>query len=354
MAHREITFNKRKLTIHKASINPDINQPTVLVTDTWDYVDLWLKRESKEKARFFWQQARNFYDASLLLDKDAAPLTLYYCFLNATKTLLEAKNLPYNNFHGVSGQSLGNITTLDNEEITIKSRGVLPALAEYLQQPFSSGQSFSLYDCLYNIPVIHRAFLLTYTNNALPELFIPVHNPLIVKSNTNDETWFCAEMDKDYSSTQSLKKLPSNFQRDTSYNNTIIIRCKSSPKRIRWKRTDRITKKIADYKKYNQGIRRHLFYIHGFPTSWYIKRSKNNNPHYLDFSPLVLSLSAMHRLSELARYTPDKLAKHFECKQNWLLNEFIKSVPIQFIDEISSEITGMEFKIPKNAVNLNH
>ena len=58
----------------------------------------------------------------------------------------------------------------------------------------------------------------------------------------------------------------------------------------------------------------------------------------------------MHRLSELARYTPDKLNKHFENKQNWLLNEFIKNASVQFIDAISSEITGLEFKIPKNSI----
>ena len=40
----------------------------------------------------------------------------------------------------------------------------------------------------------------------------------------------------------------------------------------------------------------------------------------------------------------------FENKQNWLLNEFIKNASVQFIDAISSEITGLEFKIPKNSI----
>ena len=58
----------------------------------------------------------------------------------------------------------------------------------------------------------------------------------------------------------------------------------------------------------------------------------------------------MHRLSELTRYEPEKLAKHFDCNQNWLLSEFIKLALPQFIDEISSEITGLEFKIPNTAI----
>ncbi|CAH8239481.1 hypothetical protein VAEU17_5700001 [Vibrio aestuarianus] len=62
---------------------------------------------------------------------------------------------------------------------------------------------------------------------------------------------------------------------------------------------------------------------------------------------MPIMFAAMHRLSELARYSPDKLAKHFECQHNWLLSEFITSASNQFIDEISSEITGYEFMIPR-------
>jgi len=33
-------------------------------------------------------------------------------------------------------------------------------------------------------------------------------------------------------------------------------------------------------------------------------------------------------------------------QKNWLLTEFIQMVPSQFIDEISSEITGYQVMIP--------
>jgi hypothetical protein len=54
----------------------------------------------------------------------------------------------------------------------------------------------------------------------------------------------------------------------------------------------------------------------------------------------------MHRLSEMARYSPNKLAKHFEGRYNWLLSEFISIAPMQFIDELSCELTGYEFMLP--------
>jgi hypothetical protein len=55
---------------------------------------------------------------------------------------------------------------------------------------------------------------------------------------------------------------------------------------------------------------------------------------------------ALHRLSELARYTPDLLAQHFDSHHNWLLSEFITLALDQFTDEISAEMTGHEFMPP--------
>lgn len=54
----------------------------------------------------------------------------------------------------------------------------------------------------------------------------------------------------------------------------------------------------------------------------------------------------MHRLSEMARYDPYALGRHFDSRHNFLLNEFIVSAPIQFLDEVASELTGHEFMLP--------
>jgi hypothetical protein len=59
-----------------------------------------------------------------------------------------------------------------------------------------------------------------------------------------------------------------------------------------------------------------------------------------------MAFAAMHRLSELARYEPMKLSKHFEGQHNWLLSEFIARSPVQVLDEISAEITGQDFIVP--------
>lgn len=350
MAHRFIKFKRKRLTIHKATISPNIGENAVLATDTWDFVDLWLKRNHKKDAQFYWQQARSFYNASLNLPKTSSPLTLYYCFLNATKALLSAKEITFDEWHGVSGQS-GSPTTLENEVIDLKIRGIFPAFAEYLGYTINNNNNrLSLFSCLYNLPFLHRTFLFTYPS--YPELFIPIHNPSIVKHMKNNKAWFCAELDEEYSDGHIIKTLPNNFEVDTSYVDKKIIRCKQSPDRIEWIHSSKETDKIDVMIRYNKAIRRFVFYIHGSPVSWYIKRTKTttNDDNYISLPPLILIFAAMHRLSELARYDPGKLSNHFECKQNWLLSEFLKGSPIQFIDEISSEITGLEFKVPKSSL----
>lgn len=358
MVHEAIKFKKKKLTIHKASISPDIRESAVLATDPWNFVDLWLKRNNEKKAQFYWQQAQNFYHASLSLPKTASPLTLYYCFLNATKALLLTKKIQFQDWHGLTGTS-NDPTTLENEIIHLKNNGILPSLATYLDSPIPNSRhaTLSLFECLYNLPFLHRTFLFTYPSS--PELFIPIHNPVIGKSITTNEAWFSAELDNNYCDTHTIKLIPKNFEIDTSYADRKIIRCKTKPKRIKWKRSDTEAEKIRIFCNYNKALRKQILYIHGSPTAWYIKRSEITHSNrtgqngkiknYTKLHPLILIFSAMHKLSELSRYTPEKLSKHFDCKHNWLLNDFLKYAPIQFIDEISSELTGLEFKRPKQA-----
>lgn len=107
VAHRTLAYKNSALTMHKALTVPDLKSRTVLVTDTWDYIDLWLKRSSTQDARFFRDQARQFSAATLVLLKESAHLTAYYCMLNAVKTLLMVKKCKLSDRHGVSGEVVG-------------------------------------------------------------------------------------------------------------------------------------------------------------------------------------------------------------------------------------------------------
>lgn len=339
LGFRDINYKNKNLTIHKAITEPRFNEKTVLVSNTWDYIDLWLKRAGKHNARFFWNQAHSFYDATKLLPKVSAPLTAYYCFLNATKALLLTKGIQFSDQHGVSGFTIGDQTSLSNEKVKFKTSGILPALCQHLGET-SNDEIYSLKDLLYNLPNIHRAFDLTYSSDT--ELFIPISNPKIVRSETTHESWFCAELTGKYMNQHTINKLPTGFERERSVQDKWLIR---TIRRFDWRPNQRPAS-LNRYKNYHKWLREHLYYINGETKLWYIKRGGNING-IIPRTTMTITFAAMHKLSEMARYTPDKLSKHFNCQHNWLLSEFITSAPSQFIDEISSELTGYEFMLPR-------
>lgn len=249
MAHRDIKYKNKNLTIHKSVTTPHFNEKTVLVTSTWDYVDLWLKRAGKKDARFFWSQARSFYDATKMLPKTSAPLTAYYCFLNATKTLLLAKGVQFSDEHGVSGYTKKEHTSLSNEQVKFKTSGILPALCRHLGEP-AVEDTYTLKDLLYNLPGIHRAFTLTYSSDI--ELFIPLKDPKIVKSAKTSEAWFSAKITDQHATNHTTNKLPNNFERDISIEDSFTIR---SIDRFRWK-AKQAPQNLARYKTYHTKLRK--------------------------------------------------------------------------------------------------
>lgn len=289
MALREIHNKGKPLSLHKSVTHPHFGEKTVLVTDTWDYVDLWLKRKRQNKARFFWDQARSFYEATQSLPKTASPLTAYYCFLNATKALLLAKGLPFSDAHGVTGYTSVGRSSLSNEHVIFKQSGILPALCRHLGEPVSN-VSYTLKDLLYNLPYIHRSFDLTY--ESARELFVPIHDPKIVRSRTTHEAWLVAQLKDKYANKNTINRLPNAFERELGDTDSYLVRFRQ---RFSWRPNEKAAS-LNRYRNYHRRIRRHLFYIAGPHRLWYIKRN-NNVPGHILRSSMTVTFSAMHKLS---------------------------------------------------------
>lgn len=341
MAHRLIKIRKSPVRPHKAFINPDFDAPTVLVADKFDYVELWLKRHSTQKAQLLWQQAENFYRASLTMPNESRAIATYYCVLNAAKALLETKGISYSQLHGVSGKSIGTRTSLSNEISAIKHKGIFVALNQYYGSNVS-GVEVSLKDLMYNLPFIHRAYTVTY--RGAQDLFIPIKNPRFVRQSNGSEAWFCAEItDAKYCDVKVMAR-QRGWEIDKSESDKFVIRRK---RRFRWdtsrgtKKSDRMTRLL----KYHEKIRRDIKYIYGDQRLWYYKRN-DRGAGILHWPIPSLIFVAMHRLSELTRYDPKKLLNHFECQHNWLLTEFMNQGVDNFIDQVASDITGHELMVP--------
>lgn len=340
MSTRKLLIKSKPVYIHKSCIKPNFNQKSILVENPWEYVELWIKRHSSESALFYWQQAKGFYQATKQLPKTSSPLTAYYCFLNAVKSLLEVKNITYADRHGVTGALDGATSSLSNEVVKFKNNGILSEFCRLFNESVNN-EEYTFKNLIYNLNYVHRAYTLTYSSDT--ELFFPISNPHFVRINNSAETYFQAEIiSENYKNGRTINKLPNTFERDNGDLDKYIIRKK---RRFNWQTGQQHnTNNLDRLSNYHMHVRKDIQYIYGSSELWYFKRG--GIPDLIDRNPLTITFSLMHRLSELSRYNPTRLNKHFDCQHNWLLSEFINLSPKQFIYGIACEITGKEFKVP--------
>jgi len=328
----------KAVNLHGSLISADFRTQRVLCSDPWDFVALWLKRDHQKDALFYWEQAKNFYIASQNLPPLSSPLTSYYCFLNATKALLTSKKQKFKETHGVGGRATDGHKSLANEVVDFQGGGILPSLCKYLEEPDNAGKDFTLKDILWQLPFIHRAFCLTY--KGATELFLPLVHTCFLRKDGSQEAWFYAEIDKRYVNAHTKKVIEPGFELFKE-NGVYEIRRK---RRFKWSGRD-IENSIKQFSRYHKQIRRRIIPIYSPENRWYLKKSVEGHDK-LNNSQLVLIFAAMHRLSELSRYDPLSLSGHFNVNHNWLLTEFIKTSPGQFVYGMASEITGLEFIEP--------
>ena len=103
-----------------------------------------------------------------------------------------------------------------------------------------------------------------------------------------------------------------------------------------------------EFKELNCKLRKEFQYIKSNNRLWYLKKSKLSNPDVVNLNSMLITMAAMHRISEIVRYKPEQLANLMKSKENWLLHEFITLALDQFIDEIAAEITGQELMCTGN------
>ena len=339
MAFKEICISSKSCELMKSVNKPKYGSKTILTDSCWEYVSLFLKRQSiagASDALFYWEQAHSFYLASKALPDSACPLTSYYCILNAAKALLRYKgidDIKLKNHEISSVRNDSEKTNLKEACTAVKGAGVLPELARYYGFNMKTGQ-YSMAELFYNIPCVHRAYCITFSK---PEIFVPISKPVFVKKDNSKESWVKFEVNGRYANSKALKSLPTKFEHDLGVADSYTLRMK---KRFNWDIHKPIEERKKLLNKYHEKVRSYLFYIYGESKLWYIKKQVAGNED-LEFAPSsVLIFSIFHWLSELVRYNPKLFNKYMKSKQNWLIHEFINNALDQFVDEIGCEITG--------------
>lgn len=341
-----ITLSSKPVAPHKSFSKPDFKAKAAHVTDRFQYVDMWLRQsgENGKSALVYWRQAANFYRANLAVDELAKPLTSYYCILNMVKALLVSTGKDMARIqHGVSGHSAGAKTALSNEYVKFKFSGVLSDLSRYFEEPVSGSDECTLLDLLYKPPHIHRAYCMTIPSRSKKELFIPLTECGFYRIDGTGECFFRGILTPGWSVNRTKNKLPPGFELDSTVGaGALAVRRK---KRFKWKEKIESVK-ISNLSKYHQKLRRNIFQIFDAQDKWHLKRDAESgiSDGLIDKNPCVVAFAAMHRLSELSRYDPDKLSRHFNNRYGWLLSEFLTRTLDQVLDDLASEITACEVK----------
>ncbi|WP_316158437.1 MULTISPECIES: YaaC family protein [unclassified Bradyrhizobium] len=339
MSIEHIGIGTKALGLTKAVNNSNFSMKTVLTLDPFNYVDLWLRRERKEEALHYWRQSRDFHRAAQGLPIESAPLVLYYCFMNAAKALLSAKGITFDPRHGVGPHRMrgpNSKVVLSNEGIGIRPNGIVPALAGYFNEP-ETRRNHSLEDVLYNLIYIHRTYCLSYPKRK--ERFLPLKNLAFCRDSISGNVRLLAEIVEGVDWNSYKTSLPTEVE--PAMDGSPSVQSVSS---IQWTTASRPTDaELESLQRLNSELRRVFHYINGSHTLWYLKTSGS---YEIRRSPLTLTLSAMHRLSEICRYKPSELRSFLDGQKNWLLSEFVAMAAPQFLDEIACEMTGHQIMIP--------
>jgi uncharacterized protein (UPF0332 family) len=337
-----LRLKERDVGPHKGVVKPLFGERNVLTNSSWIFVTLWLKRNKKNDALFYWEQAYEFHKASVGLPIQSAPLLLYYCFMNAVKALLVAKGIPFEEHHGVRAHNMRqpkSKVSLSNEGVRILTRGIVPSLSSYYREAEKSS-IHSLQELLFNMVFIHRTYCLTYTSQ--PEMFLALANCTYAIDDENGQVFFRADFASNVLLKNAVKRLPIQFRADSSLGDRAIRSVGS----VSWTHPARPTEtERADLALLNGNLRRDLHFINAAQTLWYVKMVISR-PKRIQRQLPTMILTAMHRLSEICRYRPLELASYLSGQKNWLLSEFIQMSTVQFIDEIASELTGQQFLVP--------
>ncbi|MER9191640.1 YaaC family protein [Mesorhizobium australicum] len=331
-----IRISDRSVRFPRATISPDFEEKRVIASSPWEFVSLWLRQRKRHDACVYWEQAKAFYESARDLPVESAPLPLYYAFLNASKALLECNGVRYSAYHGVTGldlrTSVNGRIRIDNEGISIKQGGFLPALIQHLGE-IEARRQYNLGEILSNLAFIHRSVAISYSRG---ELFLSIKNPRYVHH--NGRAWFRANLQDEHTHGQTLATIPAAFSTSITDRVTRLESVATFP----WSGARRPTSAdIAALKDFHRSIRLDINYIASATPLWYVKRTLASYTMIRRYN-LTLMFLAMHRLSEIARYKPIELIHILEGRRNWIIYEFVKIARNQFLDEIAAEITGYE------------
>lgn len=353
----------------------------IIVSDIWAFWDYILKRyidkttttttdkRKKEKVLFsFLEQAKNFYESAENSPVKSQPLLYYYAFLNLSKIAINISKsddvLLKGYTHGISEDYQSDFSR-SSVDIKTSNQGDIQVAHEMLKifdlskaPPYNNGpRKLNIRDILSHCTGIHRAYSEIYRK---PEFFIKIMDHTLFRRGR--ELYFRGDLGSlNMTEAEELVKAGYkilNFKDNVCYassiqNGTIINWSEDTGPTYPGLKdghyyyfcsiTMRYSKAPTHLEYYNLSneIRKDgvWYYIGSNGYTVYISKCLEPSFRYSQESIIYMM---MFYLGSITRYRPHLFDSLFSNKEQWLVSEFLKTQPKQYLYLLTAQILGQQ------------
>jgi hypothetical protein len=326
-------------------------QPRIISADVWSFLRHAAEAslpERKESAVAFIEQAAEFYDAASNPRIGSRPLLYYFSFMNLAKALLLIRqiNLPPAPRHGIFDPRANVKKRLRFEGQTVRfvqcaadHSELFPELVKTLGMDVQRPRTVRLLSLLRQVPGIHRAFCRVAREKPS---FMPVErfelrrvrNQLHVRAVVSRD-------DQDVLETLPRIRVGRAFKR--------VFRQVANPDANElWFETNPIP---AATRATDTAIRQ-LSALVSEVGIWSILTAKGQRcylstvPPRERLPPLASVYAIMFYLGSITRYKPYDFDRIVAGKFTWLIGEFLKTQPAQFVYGVAAHAAGVDVVRP--------
>lgn len=336
--------------------------PFILTSDPLGYLEAWIDswynsiqrdkakmRKKLEKARYFTQLSKDFYNSANQAKMPSKGTLIYYSFINLVKVFLILKgNLDLETKTEHHGLSLPSDFKLKLKLASISGNGVsiFHEFAKHIGKEIqnSGGPDIKFFDLIRNLPEVHE---IGYALNLFPETkrkFLPVDIRIRTNKKRN-RIYYTVSHEKKFDKEMKVEKL----QRGICRNKLNLVEIEDDPSRHYYRSTFEVSYTKGSSKSWNICYPKIIKDINLLNITPMLTRQGYR--YYLDLEPYRLhrmsaALGFAYYIGTVARYRPTLNEEILKGQYQSIINEAVISIPNQFFYLMVSHITNQVCAIP--------
>jgi len=334
-------------------------QPRIVTADVWAFLETSVKtspkltKDQKRQSLAFIQQAFEFFEAAQNPRIGSRPLLYYYSFLNLAKVavLLGGVNLPPVVRHGISDprENIRQRLRLPGQGVRIEKCAhdhsvIFPEFVSFLGGEVTSPRVIKVLDLLRQVPGTHRTYCRV---TGCDPCCIPIKVFRFFQAGKKIFLHMGFDRkDDDVRSTLPQLRTSSSFNR--LFTEVYVPPEHWSDRKIIWFETDLFAGEKATVNSALRAMAKDITSL-GFSsilTSIGYRHYVLCMPKPKLLPPLAVIYAIMFYFGSITRYKPYDFDRIVEDKYSWLVSEFLKTQPNQFLHGLAGQIAGVDVVQP--------